>query len=164
MQTFSRGCQNLPTIVRTAPIPHMTSSRFTKNMNLTTEVRSRRRLVPRVQVWVFWVRIRWLFRISARLGRVGSEYRVERLEPRFQSGAVTRDCGHLALFSGQIGNLRQILGHIGYFRVCSGTRRPKLRVSFGQSRTFGVRVGPDMIGLTRLNRKRPVSPTKNTRT
>ena len=43
----------------------------------------------------------------------------------------------------QIWNLRQILGHIGYFRVCSGTRRPKLRVSIGQSRTFGVRARSD---------------------
>ena len=133
-------------------------------MNLTIGVRSRRRVVARVQVWVFWVRIRWRVRISVRFGRVGSEYRVERLDPRIQSGAVTRDCGHLALFSGQIWNLRQILGHIGYFRVCSGTRRPKLRVSLGQSRTFGARVGPDLIGLTRPNRNRPVSSTKNTRT
>ena len=57
---------------------------------------------------------------SVRSGRVGSEYRVNRLDPRFQSGAVTRDCGHLALFSGQIWNLRQILGHLGYFWSCSG--------------------------------------------
>ena len=91
-----------------------------KKMNLTIGVRSRRRVVPGVQVWVFWVRIRWRVRISVRFGRVGSEYRVDGLDPRFQSGAVTRDCGHLALFSAQIWNLRQILGHVGYFWSCSG--------------------------------------------
>ena len=134
-----------------------------KKMNLSIGVRSRRRVVARVQVWFFLVRIRWRVRISVQFGSVGSEYRVDGLDPRFQSGAVTRDCGHLALFSAQIWKLRQIMGHVGYFRVCSGTCGPKLRVSFGQSRTFGVRVGSDLMGLTRPNRNRLVSPTKYTR-
>ena len=71
---------------------YMTSSKK-KKMNLTIGVRSRRRVVPRVQVWIFWVRIRWRVRISVRFGSVGSEYRVDGLGPRFQSGDVTRDCG-----------------------------------------------------------------------
>ena len=99
---------------------NLTTFKLKRKMNLTIGARSRRRVVARVQVWVFWVRIRWRVRISVRFGSVGSEYRVERLDPRIQSGAVTRDCGHLALFSGQIWNLREILGHIGYFWSCPG--------------------------------------------
>ena len=93
---------------------------LSKKMNLTIGARSRCRVVPRVQVWVFWVRIRWRVRISVRLGSVGSEYRVDVLDPRFQSGAVIRDCGHLALFSVQIWNIRQIMGHVGFFWSWSG--------------------------------------------
>ena len=89
-------------------------------MNLTIGVRSRRRLVPRVQVWVFWVIIRWRARILVRVGRVGSEYRVERLDSRFQSEAVTRDCGKLPLFDGRFGiyvKLWVIYGTFGHVRV-----------------------------------------------
>ena len=123
-------------------------------MNLTIGVRSRRRVVPRVQVWVFWVRIRWQVRIPVRFGRVGSEYRVGGLDPRFQSGAVTRDCGHLALFPVQIWYLRQILGHVGYFwyvrvflvgltgRFRSGQVKP---IRSGPTRTPKVRLKPKLI-------------------
>ena len=42
---------------------------YQKKMNLTIGVRSRHRVVPRVQVWVSWVRIWWRVRISVRFGR-----------------------------------------------------------------------------------------------
>ena len=145
---------------------NLTTFKLKKN-DLTIGVRSRRRVVPGVQVWVFWVRIRWRVRISVRFGRVGSEYRVERLDPRFQSGAVTRDCGHLALFSGQIWNLRKILGHIGYFRVFLAGLRGRFRfdrvkpIRSGPTRTPKVRLKPKLtrnLGLRVLEhtRKYPI--------
>ena len=50
---------------------NLTTFKLKKKMNLTIGFRSCRRVVPGVQVWVFWVRIRWRVRISVRFGRVG---------------------------------------------------------------------------------------------
>ena len=62
-----------------------------KKTNLSIGVRSRRRVVSRVQVWVFWVKNSMASSNfgSVRSGRVRSEFRVERLDVRFQSGYVT---------------------------------------------------------------------------
>ena len=69
-------------------------------MNLTIGSRSRRRVVIRVQVWGFWVRIVCRVRILGRFGRVGPDFGLTTQSPTLRPWLITRDCGE---FGGPFG-------------------------------------------------------------
>ena len=96
------------------------------------------RWVVGVQVWVSWVQVLWRTQIWFPFGRVGPGWCATRY---LHFWAVTRDSVALPQIWLQIWNIRNVLGHIEFFRVKydistrSYTVRPKLPVRVIMGRT-----------------------------
>ena len=81
-----------------------------RRMNLTIGSRSRRRVVVRVQVLGFCVKILCWVRILGRLGRVGTDFGFTTQSLTLRPWLIICDCEVLAHIWVQIWNLRKILG------------------------------------------------------
>ena len=103
-----------------------------KTVNSTIGCRSRRRVVVRVQVWVFRVRILCRVRISGRFGRFIPGFGLARQFPTLPPRHITRDCGELADFLAHIRISRKNWG-LRVFVGPFGISCAELRFGFGLS-------------------------------
>ena len=116
-------------------------------MNLTIGIRSRYRVIPRVQVWVSWVEILMASSNigSARSGRVGSGPISSReARPAVSIGGCnSRLRAPSVVISADLESTSNS-GYMGYFRVCSGIfDRAYGSISVWAGQTHQIRPDPN---------------------